>query len=115
MLYVILLCSPYTVSTGRGAEFEGAVIALFHLMLTRKDKVRALKEAFYRTNMPNITNLLSTIVIFLVVSGQGHRASQRQQAAHDYAQLMLTVAERGTRSSTSGNCEVQAYSRPGYW
>jgi hypothetical protein len=55
------------VSTGRGAEFEGAVIALFHLLLTRNDKVRALKEAFYRSNLPNITNLLATIVIFLVV------------------------------------------------
>ncbi len=61
--------SPYTMSTGRGAEFEGAVIALFHLLLTRGDKVRALKEAFYRQNMPNIINLLSTIVIFMVVSG----------------------------------------------
>ena len=30
-------------------------------------QVRALKDAFYRTNMPNITNLLATIVIFLVV------------------------------------------------
>ena len=29
--------------------------------------MRALKEAFYRTNLPNITNLLSTILIFLVV------------------------------------------------
>lgn len=51
----------------RGAEFEGAVIALFHLLLTRNDKVRALKEAFYRPNLPNITNLLATIVVFLVV------------------------------------------------
>lgn len=46
---------------------QGAVIALFHLLLTRNDKVRALKEAFYRTNLPNVTNLLATIVIFLVV------------------------------------------------
>ena len=30
-------------------------------------QVRALKEAFYRTQMPNITNLLATVVIFLVV------------------------------------------------
>jgi preprotein translocase subunit SecY len=30
-------------------------------------QVRALKEAFYRTNMPNITNLLATVVIFMVV------------------------------------------------
>lgn len=59
--------SPYTVTGARGAEFEGAVIALFHLLLTRGNKVRALKEAFYRTQLPNITNLLSTIVIFLVV------------------------------------------------
>ncbi|MEW5310007.1 MAG: hypothetical protein WDW38_001843 [Sanguina aurantia] len=59
--------SPYTVSSARGPEFEGAVIALFHLLITRGDKVRALKEAFYRTNLPNVTNLLATVVIFLVV------------------------------------------------
>jgi protein transport protein SEC61 subunit alpha len=59
--------SPYTISSARGAEFEGAVIALFHLILTRTDKVGALKEAFYRTNLPNVTNLLATILIFMVV------------------------------------------------
>ena len=31
--------SPYTITGARGAEFEGAVIALFHLMLTRTDRV----------------------------------------------------------------------------
>ena len=31
--------SPATVNTGRGTEFEGAVIALFHLLATRQDKV----------------------------------------------------------------------------
>ena len=30
-------------------------------------QTRALKEAFYRQSLPNITNLLATIVIFLVV------------------------------------------------
>ena len=30
-------------------------------------QVRALKEAFYRSSLPNITQLMSTIVIFLVV------------------------------------------------
>lgn len=58
--------SPYTVRSSRGAEFEGAVIALFHLLITRTDKVRALKEAFYRPNLPNVMNLLSTILIFMV-------------------------------------------------
>lgn len=59
--------SPTTVNTGRGTEFEGAVIALFHLLITRSDKLRALKEAFYRQNLPNLTNLLATVLIFLVV------------------------------------------------
>jgi len=59
--------SPTTINTGRGAEFEGAIIALFHLLLTRTDKVRALKEAFYRQNLPNVTNLLATVLVFFVV------------------------------------------------
>ena len=48
-------------------EFEGAVIALFHLLATRQDKVRALREAFYRQNLPNLMNLMATILIFGVV------------------------------------------------
>lgn len=59
--------SPTTINTGRGAEFEGAIIALFHLLITRTDKVRALREAFYRQNLPNVTNLLATVLIFLIV------------------------------------------------
>mmetsp|Transcript_4865 Transcript_4865/g.12231 ORF Transcript_4865/g.12231 Transcript_4865/m.12231 type:complete len:475 (+) Transcript_4865:143-1567(+) len=59
--------SPYTIASARGTEFEGSVIALFHLLFTRRDKVAALKEAFYRTNLPNVMNLLATIVIFMVV------------------------------------------------
>jgi len=59
--------SPTTINTGRGTEFEGAVIALFHLVITRTDKVRALKEAFYRQNLPNLTNLLATVFVFVVV------------------------------------------------
>jgi protein transport protein SEC61 subunit alpha len=59
--------SPTTINTGRGTEFEGAMIALFHLLITRSNKVRALKEAFTRSNLPNLTNLISTIVIFLIV------------------------------------------------
>ncbi|RDX93313.1 Protein transport protein Sec61 subunit alpha, partial [Mucuna pruriens] len=45
--------SPTTINSGRGAEFE--------------DKVRALREAFYRQNLPNVTNLLATVLIFLIV------------------------------------------------
>jgi small subunit ribosomal protein S16e len=40
--------SPTTINTGRGTEFEGALVAFFHLVVTRNDKLKALKEAFYR-------------------------------------------------------------------
>jgi len=59
--------SPTTINTGRGTEFEGAVIALFHMLITRTDKVRALKEAFYRQNLPNVFNLLATGFVFIIV------------------------------------------------
>lgn len=59
--------SPTTYNTGKGTEFEGAVIALFHLLLTRSDKTRALREAFYRSTLPNMMNLLATLLVFLVV------------------------------------------------
>uniref|UniRef100_A0A8C5E8G5 Protein transport protein SEC61 subunit alpha n=1 Tax=Gouania willdenowi TaxID=441366 RepID=A0A8C5E8G5_GOUWI len=59
--------SPTTVNTGRGTEFEGAIIALFHLIATRTDKVRALREAFYRQNLPNLMNLIATVFVFAVV------------------------------------------------
>lgn len=59
--------SPTTINTGRGTEFEGAVIALFHLLITRNNKLQALREAFTRQNLPNLTNLLATVLIFVVV------------------------------------------------
>ena len=66
--------SPTTVNTGRGTEFEGAIISLFHLLATRTDKVRALREAFYRQNLPNLMNLLATVFIFgVVIFFQGFR------------------------------------------
>lgn len=59
--------SPQTVNQGRGTEFEGALVALVHLLATRSDKVRALREAFYRQNLPNVTNLLATVLVFVIV------------------------------------------------
>ena len=52
---------------GRGTEYEGAIIAFFHLMITRKDKVRALREAMFRSHLPNLSNVFSTILVFIAV------------------------------------------------
>lgn len=58
--------SPTTYTAG-DVQFEGAIIAFFHLLITRSDKARALTEAFYRQDLPNISNLVATVLVFLVV------------------------------------------------
>ncbi|TFY56135.1 hypothetical protein EVJ58_g7827 [Rhodofomes roseus] len=47
--------------------FEGAVVSLFHLVFTWNDKGRALREAFWRERLPNVMNLIATVVVFAVV------------------------------------------------
>ena len=59
--------SPITINIGGNSEFEGAIIALFHLLLTRESKIQALQHAFNRSNAPNLFSLLSTIFILFVV------------------------------------------------
>lgn len=59
--------SPMSVQTEQGTEYEGAVIALFHLLITRPNKIAALQQAFYRSGYANINNLLATILVFLIV------------------------------------------------
>merc|ERR1711972_1090678 len=59
--------SPTTMNTGKGTEFEGAIVATFHFLASRSDKVMALREAFYRQSAPNLTNLLATVLVFFIV------------------------------------------------
>ena len=60
--------SPTTINTGRGTEFEGAVIALFHLIIVRKNKIAAIWEALTRQNLPNLFSLMATVLIFAVAA-----------------------------------------------
>merc|ERR1712036_126161 len=48
-------------------EFEGAIVACFHFLASRSDKVMALREAFYRQSAPNLTNLFATVLVFFIV------------------------------------------------
>merc|ERR1711976_736848 len=60
--------SPTTMnSPGKGTEFEGAIVATFHFLASKTDKIQAVKEAFYRQSAPNLTNLLATILVFFIV------------------------------------------------
>lgn len=59
--------SPTTMNTGKGTEFEGAIVATFHFLATKRDPVMALREAFYRQSAPNLTNLFATVLVFFIV------------------------------------------------
>lgn len=66
--------APTTTNIGKGVQFDGAIVSLFHLLGSRKDKKRALLEAFYRTNAPNMLQLIATVIVFFaVVYLQGFR------------------------------------------
>ena len=66
--------SPTTINAGSGSQMEGAILALFHLLMNKADKGAALVEAFTRTDLPNLCNLIATVFVFcLVVYFQGWR------------------------------------------
>merc|ERR550514_693418 len=84
-------------SPGKGTEFEGAVVATFHFLASKTDKVQALKEAFYRQSAPNLTNLLATILVFfIVIYFQGFRVD-----------LPITYQKvRGNTDPTRSSCST---------
>ncbi|EAY20375.1 preprotein translocase, SecY subunit, putative [Trichomonas vaginalis G3] len=51
-------------SMGRGTEYEGLVIAFFHYLFTRKNKLRALRDIVFRPQLPNLCQLFSTVIVF---------------------------------------------------
>ena len=59
--------SPMEFNVGKGTEFECAIVSLVYTLITRPNKLAAVREAFFRTNLPNVTNLLATVLVFLVV------------------------------------------------
>lgn len=59
--------SPFTVTSDRGVEYEGAIIAAVQFLITKKNKVEAIHRAFYRGNIPNLSNLIATVIVFIIV------------------------------------------------
>lgn len=59
--------SPISVKISGKTEYEGSVISLFHSLLTQEDKLSALQQAFYRSHLPNLNQIIATILIFLIV------------------------------------------------
>jgi len=58
--------SPTTINLGTGPQFEGAVINLFHQIITQPDKMQALRQAFYRTDLTNLVEIFATAFMIVV-------------------------------------------------
>lgn len=54
-----------TVNNGR--RIEGALIALMSSLLSRHNKLRLFAEAFFRTDLPNIYNIVATAFMFVLI------------------------------------------------
>ena len=52
---------------GHGSKFKGAIVSLFHLVFTWTDKGWALHEAVWHERLPNVMNLISTVIIFAII------------------------------------------------
>lgn len=53
---------------GRGVEYTGCLVALFHFLWTRKSIKGALVEVFFRTHLPNLSQFYATLAAFLVTA-----------------------------------------------
>lgn len=83
--------SPITIKNDKTTEFEGAIVSLFHLLLTRKDKAGALYHAMWRQNAPNVAGLIATAVVAMfVIYFQGFR-------------LELTLTHRKVKGYTTSH------------
>jgi protein transport protein SEC61 subunit alpha len=61
------LLSPHSYQFGRGTEFEGALIALFSLLMRNRSKLASIKEVMFRTHLPNLAGLGATVIILLTL------------------------------------------------
>jgi protein transport protein SEC61 subunit alpha len=50
-----------------GDQYEGAIVALFHLLISKSNKLEAIQIALFRSNAPSLMNLFSTLAVFCVV------------------------------------------------
>ncbi|KAJ3208981.1 translocon subunit [Dinochytrium kinnereticum] len=60
--------SPVFILTAKGREYEGALMNLFSLLFTRKDKFLALKEAVFRSTLPNVAGVVATLLVFAAMA-----------------------------------------------
>lgn len=67
-MQIIWKCLSFMkVDRGYGTEYEGAIPAFFHYIITRQSKFEAIKLSLFRQGLPNLINVAATIAVFCFV------------------------------------------------
>lgn len=74
--------SPISYKIGAGEtmseQYEGSIIELFYGVIFRSNRLGAIQNAFFRSELGNISNVLATALVFLIVIYfQGFRVTLR--------------------------------------
>ena len=74
--------SPISYKVGSGEtmneQYEGSIIELFYGVIFRSNRLGAIQNAFFRSELGNISNVLATALVFLIVIYfQGFRVTLR--------------------------------------
>lgn len=62
------LFSPCAINIGQSMQYEGALVALVHTLVSYSDWKRGLSEVLFRTYLPSLMNAIGTILIFVIVT-----------------------------------------------
>lgn len=59
----------YKTTGGEGVadQYEGSIIELLYGVIFRSNRLGAIQNAFFRSDLTNISNLLATALVFLIV------------------------------------------------
>lgn len=63
-----------TIEGEQGTEYYGCVVAFFHFLFIKPNKLFGMQQAFFRTNAPNLISLFTTVImVFVVIYVQSFR------------------------------------------
>ena len=52
---------------GFGEQYEGSIIELFYGLIFRSNRLGAVQNAFFRNELSNISSVLATVLVFMIV------------------------------------------------
>lgn len=103
--------SPQTVvqASGRGPQFEGAVVSLVHGLFYSDDKMDVFMDSMTRPNLPNMTSIINTVFIFgLASTCKASKSSSLSKALCPVAVSRRCLFSCSTRGTFLSSCKARS-------